>query len=185
MRSPLWFVVAGLIAVAGFVAGGFQIFSGISAVEGRLMQVVMPGSATLKLGQPGTYTIYHESRSVVDGQIYASSSVGGLRVSVRAPDGGEVALVPSSGGATYKFGSREGRSMLAFTAATAGEYRITGTLPDGRTEPKVVLAVESGLMGGMFQMIGGALGLVFGGLALAGIIVIVTLWQRSKAKRLN
>jgi hypothetical protein len=183
MRSPLWFVVAGLIAVAGFVAAGFLVFSGISAVEGRLMQVVMPGSATLTLSQPGTYTIYHETRSVVDGQLYASNSVGGLRVSLRAPDGSAVPLAPSSGGATYKFGSREGRSVFSFTVATPGEYRITGALPDGRTEPKVVLAVESGLMGGMFQMIGGALGLVFGGLAIAGVIVVITLWQRQKPKR--
>lgn len=183
MRSPLWFVVAGLIAVAGFVAAGFLVFSGVSAVEGRLMQVVMPGSATLNLGQPGTYTIYHETRSVVDGQLYASTSVSGLRVSMRAPGGGAVELTPSSGGSTYRFGSREGRSVFSFTVATPGEYRITGALPDGRTEPKIVLAVESGLMGGMFQMIGRALGLAFGGLAIAGIIVIITLWQRHKAKR--
>lgn len=183
MRSPLWFVLAGIIAVAGFVAAGFHVFSGVGAVEDRVMQVVMPGSAVLNLGQPGTYTIYHETRSVVDGKLYASSSVGGLSVSVRAPGGAEVPLVPSSGGVTYKFGSREGRSIFSFTVTAPGEYRITGTLPDGRSEPKVVLAVESGLMGGMMRMIGGALGLAFGGLAIAGILVIITAWQRSKAKR--
>ena len=182
MRSPLWFVVAGLIAVAGFVAAGFLVFSGISAVEGRLTQVVMPGSATLNLSQPGTYTIYHETRSVVDGQLYASNSLGGLRVSMHAPGGGAVELTPSSGGSTYRFGSREGRSVFSFTVTTPGEYRILSTLPDGRTEPKVVLAVESGLLGGMFQMIGGALGLAFGGLAIAGVIVFITLWQRQQPK---
>jgi hypothetical protein len=183
MRSPLWFVLAGVIAVAGFVAAGFQIVSGIGAVEGRLMQVVMPGSSVLSLSQPGTYTIYHERHSIVDGRVYTSTDVGGLRVSMRGPGGGEVQLAPSSGGSTYKFGSREGRSIFSFSATTPGEYRITGALPDGRTEPKVVLAVESGLMGGMFQMIGGALGLAFGGLAIAGVLVFITLWQRSKAKR--
>jgi hypothetical protein len=183
MRSPLWFVLAAIIGIGGFVAGGFHLFSGLSGVEDRLMQVVMPGSATLKLGQPGTYTIYHERQSVVDGRVYAGTSVGGLRVAMRGPDGKEVPLAQSSGGMTYKFGSREGRSIFSFTATTPGEYRITGVLPEGRTEPKVVLAVESGLLGGMFQMIGGAIGLVFGGLAIAGLIVVLTLWQRQKAKR--
>jgi len=181
MRSPLWFVLAAIIGIGGFVAAGFQIFSGVSAVEDRLMQVVMPGSATLKLTQPGTYTIYHERNSVVDGQLYAGTSVGGLRLSMRGPDG-EVQLMARTG-STYKFGSREGRSIFGFTVNAPGEYRLSGTLPDGRGEPKVVLAVETGLLGGMFRMIGGALGLAFGGLAIAGVIVVVTLWQRQKAKR--
>lgn len=182
MRSPLWFVLAGVIAVAGFIAAGVHLFSGIGAVESRLMQVVMPGSAVLTLKEAGTYTIYHERQSVVDGRLYSATDVGGLRVSVRGP-GGEVQLVPSSGGATYKFGSREGRSIFAFSVTTPGEYRITGTLPDGRMEPKVVLAVESGLLGGMARMIGGGIAMAFGGLAIAGIIVVLALWQRHKAKR--
>jgi len=183
MRSPLWFVLAGVIAIAGFVAAGLQVYSGIGAVEGRLMQVVMPGSAVLNLKEPGTYTIYYERQSVVDGRVYAGSGVGGLRLSMRGPGGDDVRLVANSGGASYKFGSREGRSIYSFTATTAGEHRITGTLPDGRSEPKVVLAVETGLLGGMARMIGGAIGLAFGGLLIAGILVAVTLWQRHKAKR--
>ncbi|MBX3502240.1 MAG: hypothetical protein KF889_22600 [Alphaproteobacteria bacterium] len=183
MRSPLWFVLAAIIGVGGFVAGGFHLFSGIGGMEDRLMQVVVPGSATLNLSQPGTYTIYHESQSVVDGRVYAGTNVGGLRVAMRGPDGSEVKLVPNSGGMTYKFGSRKGHSIFTFAVSAPGEYRITGTLPDGRSEPKVVLAIESGLMGGMARMIGGAIGLVFGGLAIAGIIVVLTLWQRQKARR--
>lgn len=182
MRSPLWFVLAGVIAVAGFVAAGFHIVSGLGAIEGRLTQVVVPGSAVLNLKEPGTYTIYYEHQSVVDGRVHTGSGMAGLRLSMRGP-GGDVQLVPNSGGATYTFGSRQGRSIYSFTATTPGEYRITGVLPDGRGEPKVVLAVESGLIGGMARMIGGGIGMAFGGLAIAGILVIVTLWQRQKAKR--
>lgn len=182
MRSPLWFVLAGVIAVAGFVVAGFHIVSGLGAIEGRLTQVVVPGSAVLNLKEPGTYTIYYEHQSVVDGRVHTGSGMAGLRLSMRGP-GGDVQLVPNSGGATYTFGSRQGRSIYSFTATTPGEYRITGVLPDGRGEPKVVLAVESGLIGGMARMIGGGIGMAFGGLAIAGILVIVTLWQRQKAKR--
>lgn len=181
MRSPLWFVLAGVIAVAGFVAAGVHLVSGLGGVEGRLMQVVMPGSAVLNLKEPGRYTIYLETRSVVDGRVYASSGTGGLRVTVQAPGGREVEL-STSGGATYRFGSREGRSLFSFQATTPGDYRIAGTLPDGRTEPKIVLAVESGLIGGMARMIGGALGMAFGGLAIAGIVVVVVLWRRHKVR---
>lgn len=182
MRSPLWFVLAGVLAVAGFVAAGFQIFAGISGIESRLMQVVMPGSVVLNLKEPGTYTIYYERQSVVDGQVHTGSGMGGLRLSMRGPSG-DVQLVPNSGGATYTFGRREGRSAYTFTATTPGEYRITGVLPEGRGQPQVVLAIETGLIGGMARMIGGAIGVAFGGLAIAGVLVFVTLWQRQKAKR--
>jgi hypothetical protein len=182
MRSPLWFVLAGVVAIAGFVAAGFHVFSGISGIENRLTQVVMPGSTVLNLKEPGTYTIYYERQSVVDGRVHTGAGMAGLRLSMRGP-GGDVQLVPNSGGATYTFGRREGRSIYSFAATTPGEYRITGTLPDGRGEPKVVLGVESGLMGGMARMVGGAIGMAFGGLAIAGILVIVTVLQRQKAKR--
>jgi len=182
MRSPLWFVLAGVIAVAGFVAGGFHVASGLGGIESRLMQVVMPGGVALNLKEPGTYTIYYEHKSVVDGRVHVGAGMGGLRLSMRGP-GGDVQLVPNSAGATYTFGSREGRSIYSFTATAPGEYRITGTLPDGRAEPTVVLAIETGLIGGMARMIGGAIGMAFGGLAIAGILVFVTLWQRQKAKR--
>jgi hypothetical protein len=182
MRSPLWFVLAGVVAVAGFVAAGFHVVSGLGAIESRLMQVVMPGSVALNLSEPGTYTIYYERKSVVDGRVHVGTGMSGLRLSMRGP-GGDVRLVPNSGGATYTFGGREGRSIYSFTATIPGEYRITGTLPDGRGEPKVVLAVETGLIGGMALMIGGALAMAFGGLAIAGILVIVTLLGRQRAKR--
>lgn len=182
MRSPLWFVLAGVIAVAGFAAAGFRVVSGIGGIESRLMQVVMPGSAVLNLSEPGTYTIYYEHKSVVDGRVHVGTGLGDLRLSMRGP-GGEVQLVPNSGGATYTFGSREGRSIYSFAATAPGEYRITGTWPDGRGERKVVLGVESGLIGGMARMVGGAIGMAFGGLAIAGILVIVTVLQRQKAKR--
>lgn len=182
MRSPLWFMLAGVIAVAGFVAAAFHLVAHLGGVESRLMQVVVPGTAVLSLKEPGSYTIYLETSSVVDGRVYTSNSTGGLRIAVQAPGGREVELAPR-GGARYQFGGREGRSLFSFQANAPGEYRITGTLPDGRTEPKVVLAVESGLLGGMMRMIGGAIGMVFAGLAIAGIIVAITLWQRQKARR--
>lgn len=184
MRSPLWFVLAGVIAVAGFVVAGFHVFSGLGAIENRLTQVVMPGSAVLNLKEPGTYTIYHERerQSVVDGRFHSGTGIGSLRLSMRGP-GGDVQLVPNSGAATYTFGNREGRSIYSFSVTTPGEYRMSGALPDGRSEPKVTLAVESGLIGDMARMIGGAIGMAFGGLAIAGILVIVTLLQRQKAKR--
>ena len=182
MRSPIWFVVAAVIGVGGFVIAGFNLFSGLGAFEGRMMQVVMPGSVTLNLSEAGTYTVFHERRSVVDGKSYSSDSTAGLRLSVFAPDGTDLDLTPSSG-STYTFNGREGRSLATFRVATPGLYRVTGTLPNGRTEPKVVLALGAGVLGGMFRMIGLSIAFAIGGVAVAALIVILTVIGRGKARR--
>jgi hypothetical protein len=44
-----------------------------------------------------------------------------------------------------------------------------------------VLAVELGMLGEMFSLIFGALAIAFAALGLAGAIVLVVLWRRSKA----
>jgi hypothetical protein len=54
-------------------------------------------------------------------------------------------------------------------------------LTDGRSEPKAVLAVELGMLGEMFSLIFGSMAIAFGGIGIAGAIVLVVLWRRSKA----
>ena len=45
MRSPVWFVVAGLIAVAGFAGAAFYLMPRIAAADAGMMRVVVPGTA--------------------------------------------------------------------------------------------------------------------------------------------
>ena len=44
-----------------------------------------------------------------------------------------------------------------------------------------MLAVELGMLGEMFSLIFGTLAIAFAGLGIAGAIVLVVLWRRSKA----
>jgi hypothetical protein len=149
-----------------------------------LMRVVVPGSSVLALDKPGTYTIYHEQKSFVDGQYYASDSVEGLRVGLTSEAAGAtVKLDEPSGSSSYSIGNRKGTSILAFKIEQPGRYRLTAGLANGRAEPKVVLAVEQGMMGVLFGLIFATLAIVFGSLGVAGLIVVVTVLQRSKAAR--
>lgn len=184
MRSPLWFVVAGLFALAGFAGAAFYLMPRLETVEARLIRVVVPGSTVLVLDKPGTYTIYHEERSVVDGRYYASESIEGLRVGLTAEaSGAAVKLTEPSTNSSYSIGNRKGTSMFAFTIDKPGGYRLTAGLANGRTEPKAVLAIAQGVMAALFSLIFGTLAIAFGGIGVAGAIVVVTLWQRSKAAR--
>ena len=177
MRSPLWFVVAGLIAIAGFVASGFYLWPRLGSADAGLIRIVVPGNSTLDLAKPGTYTIFHERHSVVDGRFYASDSVSGLRVEVAAEASGAPVRLESTSGTSYSIGSRKGESLLVFTIDQPGRYRLTTSMTGG----PAVLAIGQGLVGSIFALVGGTIAIAFAGLALAGIIVALTIWQRMKA----
>lgn len=184
MRSPLWFVVAGLIALAGLAGAAFYLMPRLETMDARLMRVVVPGSTVLVLDKPGTYTIYHEERSVVDGRYYASESIEGLRVGLTdEASGAAVKLTEPSTSSSYSIGNRKGTSMFAFTIDKPGSYRLTAGLANGRAEPKAVLAIAQGVMAALFGLIFGTLAIAFGGIGAAGAIVVATLWQRSKAAK--
>ena len=44
-----------------------------------------------------------------------------------------------------------------------------------------MLAIEQGVLGEMFSLIFGTMAIAFAGLGVAGAIVLVVLWRRSKA----
>ena len=44
-----------------------------------------------------------------------------------------------------------------------------------------MLAIEQGMLGEMFSLIFGTMAIAFAGLGIAGAIVLVVLWRRSKA----
>lgn len=143
MRSPLWFVVAGLIALAGFAGAALYLIPRLETADAQLMRVVVPGSSVLVLDNPGVYTIYHEQKSIVDGRYYASDSIEGLRVELTAEvAGASVKLTEPSVDSSYSIGNRKGASILAFAIDQPGRYRLTASLANGRAEPKAVLAVE-------------------------------------------
>lgn len=184
MRHWLWFIVAGLAAVGGLVAAFLYLSPRIGAVDAGMQRVVVPGSAGLQFDKPGAYTIFHEQRSLVDGRYYESTGVSGLAVAlVQQPSGAAIRLVRPSFSSEYSIGVRHGTSFLVFTLDRPGAYLLTTALPDGRDEPKTVLAIGQSTMGAMFSLIGTALAIAGSGFAIALAIVAVTLRQRNQAKK--
>lgn len=182
MRSRLWFVVAGLIALAGFAGALFYAMPRFSAANSATIRVVVPGNAVLTLDKVGRYTIYHEKKSTVDGRYYASETVNGLRLDLADEATREpVALTEPAMQSSYTIGNRSGTSIYAFEIDRPGRYRLAADLADGRKEPKAVLAIEHGMLGEMFSLIFGTIAIAFAGLGVAGAIVLAVLWRRSKA----
>ena len=174
------YLLAAAILVGSLVAMGIFLGVRLAALGQGLIQVVVPGEVTLALAEPGSYTIFHERNSVVDGRLYASESISGLAVSLRAPAGAPVALEPVTTSSSYTFGGRTGVAAFSFEVATPGSYRLAVRYADGRREPRAVLAIGRNFMGGLLTTIFGALALAFGGGALAVWIAVRT-YRRNKA----
>ncbi len=111
--SGWWYPVGLVLIVAGFGA----LWSGIGRLDDRvagLERVVVPGKRMIEL-HAGSYTVFYESRSVVDGTIYETGELSDLRCKLRRADGGEVALETPRMQTTYLSGATRGGRSSALT----------------------------------------------------------------------
>ena len=183
MRHWLWFVVAGVIALASLVGAGLYLMPRIAAIDEGTTRVVVPGSAVITLDRPGHYLIFHEARSVVDGRVYQARLGDGVRITL-VPEGGgpPVALVAPKMSTEYEIGCCVGRSLLAFDIERPGRFRLSASPANGGDEPKTVLAVSQGVVGRIFHLILVMLGISSIGLGIAGALVLLVVRARLKAR---
>jgi hypothetical protein len=175
----IWYLVALAIFIAGMATMAIFLLTRLTGMEDGMVRVVVPGEHRLALAA-GTYTIFHETESVIDGKIYSSSGLSGLTVSVTAPDGATVPLTAASSG-RYSFSGHTGFAVFDFAAPTAGDYTLAGRYDDGATGPETVLAVGAGFLSAILGTVFGALAFAFGGAILATIIMVGTLVKRRRA----
>jgi hypothetical protein len=184
--SRLWYVLAVAAALGGFIAMGAFLMVRIPEITSGTQRVLAPGNEEITLDKPGEYTIFHETRSMLNGQVFNSTSIVGLRVLLTSVEtGAQVPLGPTSMNSSYSFGSREGHSILGFKIDKPGRYRIATAFDDGQNAPRTVLAISKDFGVKLFTTIIGALGLAFGGIILAAILaVVITRWRRQSTKRI-
>jgi hypothetical protein len=184
MMSRIWYLVAFLVFGAGVAAAGWLLWSGLSGLGTALARVIVPGATVISLDNPGSYTIFHEAESVIDGRLYASHNIAGLQVKVTSETtGSAIPVTTPSSHASYSLGGHSGVSVLAFDIAEPGRYRLSGSYRDGRAEPRAVLAIGHGFVGRLLGTIFAALGAGFGGFVAAVAIAIVTFVKRRRMVR--
>ena len=186
IRPSRWYYgLAGLVFVAGWVLFALFLFQNLSGLSDTLQQVVVPGSVELTLSQPGKYTIYYEYRSVVGSKIYsADQNLPGLKcVLVSKTTGSKVALSRASVSSSYSMGGREGVAVFDFTIEQPGVYELSAGYPEGQEGPEVVLAIGQGFVVRILTAVFGGLAIVFGSMAAAVAIAVITLIKRTKAEK--
>lgn len=180
--SRWWYVFAAFLVVCGLVFMAAFMVPRIMAVPDTLQRGVVPGAIEIVVNTPGSFTIFHESESVVDGEVFSSGDVSGLRVQVLAPSGGAVPVVPAGVRSRYAVGGRSGAAIFAFDANLAGTYKLVADYKSGAAEPRVVLAVGTGFLQGLLVTIFGALGIAGAGIGGGGLVTILTYRKRKAAK---
>lgn len=173
------YVFAGVVLLVGVIAFGAILYLGLSGLS--MQRVVVPGTTELALDEPGRYTIYHESRSVMGGRVYDVADVSGLTVElVSAETGASVPLDAPGANTSYELRGRSGRAVLTFEVGRPGAYRLSADYPSGGG-PETVLAVGQGLGARIAMTVAGAIALGIGSLILATAIAVVTFFRRRRA----
>lgn len=173
------YVIAGVVLLVGVIAFGAILYLGLRGLS--MQRVIVPGATELGLDEPGRYTIYHESRSVMDGRVYDVADVAGLTVELVSAETGEsVPLDAPGANTTYELRGRSGRAVLTFEVGRPGAYRLSADYPAGGG-PETVLAVGKGLGTRIAMTVAGAIALGLGSFLLAVAIAVVTFVRRRRA----
>lgn len=183
MKSRAGYVLAAVCLLTGVGVAGWLAWSGYAQLRDALVRFVVPGSVELTLDRPGSYTIFHETESVVDGKLYTAPTIGGLRVTVTGDNGEAINVVTPGFNASYAIGGHSGKSVLAFEVAKPGPYRLVAVYPEGRAEPRTVLAVDRGFVGPLLRTIFGAVGSTFVGFIAALALALTTYFRRRRLVR--
>jgi len=176
-----WYVVAAVVALAGWTAMALFLVSRIGDSTARMMRMLAPGQTDLLLKEPGTYTIFHEYQSTFEGRVYDVESISGLIIAVQS-GGTTVPLVRSTSNTRYSIASAAGRSLFDFEVRVPGTYRISASYDGGRKEPQTVLAIDHGFVGSLVMTILGAMAMAFGGMGIAVAIAVAVFIKRRRAR---
>ncbi|HTT49292.1 MAG TPA: hypothetical protein VMG39_14990 [Pseudolabrys sp.] len=177
-----WYVLAGVLTVATIAATSLFIVYRINGLGSQLIQVVVPGEAKLTLSEPGSYTVFHEYNSVVDGEVYHANSVSGLSVTVLSPEGRAITLTTPAASSRYRFSNRTGVSIFTFDVTKPGVYLLAAAYKNSHSEPKTVLTVGTGFIGGIFVTVLISLLIMFAGFGAAVAIGVSTYLARRRAR---
>jgi hypothetical protein len=184
--GPSWWycVLGGIVMLAGAGLFAYVLLHGISHVTDGLTQIVAPGEKDLTLMPKQKYTIFLETKSVVDGRIYSTQSVSGLNCTVTSQTSGTTINTYRPGtNTTYSVGGRHGSSVLEFFTEKAGVYRVACAYGAGVHGPQVVVAVGSGVSGRIYSTIIESFASIFGGFILGGAIILTVVILRARAER--
>ena len=184
--SRWWYVLAALFPVIGIAGMAVVMLTGLLTLDEGFQRVVLPGHHELTLTETGSYTIFLEHHTVMDGRVYVTDqrSVSGLELTlISARNRDVIPLEPPGANTTYSVGGRSGVGVLTFDVNLPGLYVLSGRYPAGSEGPDAVFTIGHGFLGKVLVMVFGSLALLFGSGLLCVVTVLVVFLKRRKARK--
>jgi hypothetical protein len=186
--SAAWYWIGAILIFLGIAGAAGLITTGLVSTSrtvdrfGRFVWNGVPQPLTFEKG--GTYTVYYEHDSKVDGVRYQTPE--GLKNSINmsfTPAGGgqPILLRPSNDTASFSFSGRVGQSIGKVTIPEGGTY-IAEVQVTGYDGP-IVIAIGKGVLGKLIGFVLGGLAIGAVGFVSGLVILIVTGVKRGKRKR--
>jgi hypothetical protein len=177
MRKTL-LTLSALILLIGYAAAGWLAWR-VGGESNGLIPIPVPGGATVALGAPGPWTLYHEYEGIVDGAYYFHPPIPeGLEVRLTdAATSRPIALDPAPADAPrYFFGARKGAAMAVPMIDPPATLTLRADFAPGVAGDRTVLAfgtpqvqrVRNRVL--LVQLLVLAVTLAAGGLGLAGAL---------------
>lgn len=140
----LYFVSLGLLLlgmVLFFIVLMQGIYSTINVLDTR---IIVPGTSIIELRETGKYSVFWEYESVIDGKVFQTDSINGLKCTLMKVNTGElITLENPSVNSSYSVEGREGKNIYEFNISEAGKYELKAWYENGKSE-ETVLAIGKG-----------------------------------------
>ena len=178
-KTGYW--IALLILILGCGGSGYLIYDGISSIADGLVRAVVPGETPITLDKAGTWVVFHESPSIVDGQTLDAPIPDSAEISLETPSGDRIPMSFSFGNYNYNLGGRSGVSIGSFRIATPGDYTLVAEWPPTAPSGETVISMGHEKGKAAVKTIGGIIGVLVSG-ALASLIFLIVVIMRSRSK---
>ena len=179
-----WYFVPLLLLVLVVVPSVWALISGIGGLTEGLIRVEAPGEQTVHLGK-GTWTVFYEYQSQIDGQlVYSSFDYPGAQITVTTGGGSSIPVSSTGRNLDYSVPNHIGYSIAEFTITTAGDYEFAVEDPAVETEP-FVLALGRDKVKSTLKTVFGAIGIFGGGFVVLCVWAIIFFVRMARRRRLE
>lgn len=147
LKKSSLYIISILIFLSGIAFFGYSVKKNYSGLGNTLRKFEFPGNAGFTLEENGSYSIYHEYITRIDGKRVDNSelNINSIKVLLyKLPENILVRLETPESYKKYSYLGRDGVKMFQFKNDGKNQYRLKSGLKDLKEPERYVLTVEKG-----------------------------------------